>query len=413
MISSKQPSSFFAESEFANADLSVPALFAEIPFTAPETATAKLTTEVNNVAIKVADFQSLKPQLSHNIHYKSGSVDAEGTVELAQGAALNHSSTLTEDLRLTSNIDININDLAQADLQAQLSPLIQDTLPLLTLNKGNAKAGFRLSGSLETGKWSIDEGEANLQSIDAIYDTTSVTNANLNTQFNATPERLRFQQASLYVGSIQQGFTIGPVEAELAGLIPFKNLKNSIVELNSHSINALGGSVRIPEQTYKFADKIRIPIVFERINLGELMRQYPSNRISIDGKVSGTIPLVWDSQQLTVEKGYLSAVAPGGHLQVDSSALRSAVGKNPSLKTLASVLEDFYYQELSSVVGYDKNGELTLELQLNGYNPAVESGRKVKLNVTLEEDLPALIKGIQLSNSVSDVIRKRIQQRVN
>ena len=100
-------------------------------------------------------------------------------------------------------------------------------------------------------------------------------------------------------------------------------------------------------------------------------------------------------------------------MQVDSSALRSAVGTNPSLKTLASVLEDFYYQELSSVVGYDKNGELTLELQLNGYNPAVENGRKVKLNVTLEEDLPALIKGIQLSNSVSDVIRKRIQQRVN
>nr|WP_232506938.1 YdbH domain-containing protein [Idiomarina piscisalsi] len=158
---------------------------------------------------------------------------------------------------------------------------------------------------------------------------------------------------------------------------------------------------------------MRIPVVFERINLGELMRQYPTNRIAIDGEVSGIIPLLWDSQQLTVEKGYLSALAPGGHLKVDSSALRSAVGSNPSLKTLASVLEDFYYQELSSVVGYDENGELTLELQLNGYNPAVENGRKVKLNVTLEEDLPALIKGIQLSNSVSDVIRKRIQQRVN
>ncbi len=413
MISSKPPSSFFAESEFANADFLIPTFFAEIPFTAPETATANLTTEVNNVAIKVAGFQSLKPQLSHNIHYKNGRVDAEGTIELAQGAAFNHSSTLTEDLRLTSNIDINIHDLAQADLQAQLSPLIQDTLPLLTLNKGTATAGFRLSGNLETGKWSIDEGDANLQSIDAIYDTTSVANANLSTQFNTTPERLSFQQASLSVGSIQQGFTIGPVEAELAGVIPFKNLRNSTVQLNSHSIKALGGSVRIPEQTYKFVNEIRIPIVFERINLGELMRQYPSNRIAIDGEISGTIPLVWDSQQLTVEKGYLSAVAPGGHLQVDSSALRSAVGSNPNLKTLASVLEDFYYQELSSVVGYDKNGELTLELQLNGYNPAVENGRKVKLNVTLEEDLPALIKGIQLSNSVSDVIRKRIQQRVN
>ncbi|RXS44387.1 hypothetical protein EST55_02605 [Idiomarina sp. 29L] len=413
MFYSEQPSSLFIKSHFANANFLISTFSAAIPFTTPNEATVKLSTKINNVAIKVEELESLKPKLSHRVQYKGGSIKALGTIELAQGTRLNHHSTLTPTQDLVSNVDVNLDDLTQTELQSQLSPLLQNTLPLLTLDKGGAKVGLKLSGNLKTGQWRIDEGEVDLNNVSAIYDTTSVTNANLNANFTANSEHLNLQQADLSLATIQQGFTIGPVSAELAAKVPYKNQQNSTVTLKNHSIKALGGSVRIPEQIYDFSEPLRIPVVFERINLGELMRQYPTNRIAIDGNVSGTIPLLWDSQQLTVEKGYLSAVAPGGHLKVDSSALRSAVGSNPSLKTLASVLEDFYYQELSSVVGYDKNGELTLELQLNGYNPAVENGRKVKLNVTLEEDLPALIKGIQLSNSVSDVIRKRIQQRVN
>lgn len=413
MFSSEQLSSLYIQSQFANANFLIPTFSAAIPFASPDEATVKLSTKVNSVAIKVEEFESLKPKLSHRIQYKGGSINTQGTIELTRGASLNHHSTLTPTQDLTSNVDITLNDLTQTALQAQLSPLLQNTLPLLTLDKGSATVGLKLSGNLKTGQWRINEGEVDLNNVNAIYDTTSVTNANLHATFTANSEHLSLQQANLSLASIQQGFTIGPVSAKLAAQVPYRNLQNSTMTLKNHSIKALGGSVRIPEQIYDFSEPLRIPVVFERINLGELMRQYPTNRIAIDGEVSGTIPLLWDSQQLTVEKGYLSAVEPGGHLKVDSSALRSAVGSNPSLKTLASVLEDFYYQELSSVVGYDENGELTLELQLNGYNPAVENGRKVKLNVTLEEDLPALIKGIQLSNSVSDVIRKRIQQRVN
>ena len=77
------------------------------------------------------------------------------------------------------------------------------------------------------------------------------------------------------------------------------------------------------------------------------------------------------------------------------------------------MLENFYYEELSSEIDYDEKGNVILGLRLKGYNPEVENGREVNLNIRLEEDLAALIKGLQLSNSVSDTIRKRIQQKVN
>jgi hypothetical protein len=187
----------------------------------------------------------------------------------------------------------------------------------------------------------------------------------------------------------------------------------STLDLTSHTIKALGGSISIPNQRYSLTDSFALPIVFEKISLGELMRQYPSNKISIDGEVSGTIPVYWDSNDLTVERGYLDALAPGGHLQVDSSALVQLAGSNPSLQTLAGVLGNFYYNQLSTTVDYNDNGKLTLAVQLKGSNPELENGRPVELNVSLEEDLPALIKGLQISNSLNDVIRKRVQQKIN
>lgn len=411
-IKSKQ-ASLFASSQYADAALSISALAAQVPFAAPENAKGKLTTHTDNVAVKVAGFETLTPALSHEVRYDNGDVNAEGTIQLAQTATLKHQTRVSPALDFVSNIDININDLANAHFQQQVIPLLDQVLPLLTVSKGSAEAELLVSGNGTLKEWQVTKGHVNLTAVDAIYDTTAITSTTVNTEFNASPTQVRLKKVALSAASVQQGFTVGPASVGFSANLPLKDWQNSTVTLNEHSIKALGGTVRIPNQTYDLAESLHIPIVFERINLGELMRQYPTNRIAIDGHVSGTIPLHWDSQQLVVEDGYLSAMDPGGHLQVESSFLRSAVGSNPSLKTLASVLEDFYYQELSSVVGYDKNGELTLGLQLNGYNPAVENGRKVKLNITLEEDLPALIKGIQLSNSVSDVIRKRIQQRVD
>ncbi|MCK7458630.1 YdbH domain-containing protein [Idiomarina sp. ATCH4] len=263
------------------------------------------------------------------------------------------------------------------------------------------------------GLWQLNNGLVKIQKSDWVADTLSVIDSNLEFEFNANNKRLNINNAQLYMGSVQQGFTLGPVTAEFGGQLPFQNPLQSTLTLTRHTVKGLGGNITIPNQSYSLANSFALPVVFENISLGELMRQYPSHKISIDGEVSGTIPAHWDPKQLTIERGYVTALAPGGHLQVNSSALMSAAGSNPSLKTLAGVLNNFYYQQLSTVIDYNQKGKLTLAIQLKGSNPEVENGRPVELNVNLEEYLPALIKGLTLSNSLNDVIRKRVQQKIN
>ena len=206
-----------------------------------------------------------------------------------------------------------------------------------------------------------------------------MVNSNIDFGFTANNEQLNMNNAKLHIGSVQQGFALGPITAEFRAQLPFQQPMQSTLDLTSHTIKALGGSISIPNQRYSLTDSFALPIVFEKISLGELMRQYPSNKISIDGEVSGTIPVYWDSNDLTVERGYLDALAPGGHLQVDSSALVQLAGSNPSLQTLAGVLGNFYYNQLSTTVDYNDNGKLTLAVQLKGSNLSLKMDVRLSL----------------------------------
>ncbi|TDP40654.1 dicarboxylate transport [Idiomarina aquatica] len=353
------------------------------------------------------------PVLSQQVSYNDWHATIDGDILFGDGISVSHNTQIDENLQLSSTISANVESLAASSTQRRLKPILSQFAPLLTLSNGNIQSQAVMHADLKTSDWGVTDGKLTIKDVDGIYDTLAIADLDIDANFSLTPANLSLTQASLELGSIQQGFSVGPMGANFTAQIPLDNIAGSQVTLQQHRIRAFGGNVTLPNQSYQLSQDLPIPIVFERLNLGELMRQYPTDKIAIDGEVSGTIPLGWNSERLTVERGYVNAVAPGGKLQVDSSALRSAVGGNPSLQTLASVLENFYYQELASVIDYDENGDLTLGLELTGYNPAVENGRTVKLNITLQEDLPALIQGLQLSNSVSDVIRQRIQQRVN
>jgi len=391
-------------------DVSASINFSEVnfPFSEPAAAFAGFDLNLNTDAINVESFPKLKADLNGQFEYRQQQLTGIGELILGDHIKIKHQSQINAS-QLKSNLQIADFNWQQLP---ELNKLLERKVPQLAISKAAISGQTDLSLVWNSGRWQLDNGHLNIKESDWIADTLSVVNSSLNFEFSGNNEQLAVESAKLDIGSIQQGFAIGPVSAEFALQLPVNAPLESTLNLTSHSIKGLGGSITVPNQRYSLANSFSLPVVFEGISLGELMRQYPSNKISIDGEVSGTLPIKWDSKQLTVERGYLNALAPGGHLQVDSSALVAFVGSNPSLQTLAGVLGNFYYQQLSTVVDYDKDGKLTLGLALKGSNPELENGRAVELNVTLEEDLPALIKGLQLSNSLNDVIRKRVQQKI-
>ena len=49
-------------------------------------------------------------------------------------------------------------------------------------------------------------------------------------------------------------------------------------------------------------------------------------------------------------------------------------------------------------------------MRLHGQNPTIEKGRPIHFNINLEEDIPALLASLQLTDKVSGIIQQRIQQ---
>ncbi|MGM0525486.1 MAG: YdbH domain-containing protein [Pseudomonadota bacterium] len=370
---------------------------------------ADFNLKVTSNQLNLPNLKGFKASFDSQFNYQNNQLASTGELSLNEQIRFTHDSRITAN-QLTSRVVLPEINWQQTPL---LSRLLKEISPEVVISSASISGQTDVSYNWQDSNWQLENGELSLSNSDWVAGTLSATNSNADIKFTAHSGSLDIPQANVHIGSLQQGFVVGPIDADFDLQVPIAAPVKSVLSLKQHQIKALGGSITIPNQQYSLAHTFSVPVVFERLSLGELMRQYPSNKISIDGEISGTLPVTWDSKQLTLNRGYFDALAPGGHLQVDSSALVSMAGSNPSLKTLAGVLSNFYYQDLSSVIDYDEQGKLTLAISLKGSNPAVENGRPVELNINLEEDLPALVKGLQLTNSLNDVIRKRIQQNIN
>lgn len=399
------------ELNISNNDVFVIAEFSKLhyPYLKPHEASAEFDVNIHSDAVSLDPLRNFKAAFNSEFRYHKQQLSGHGELLLGEHIRVQHHSQINA-TQLKADVKVAEFDWQQVP---QLSTLLKQVAPQFVVNKATVSAQTNVTFSWDNSYWQFNNGRAEIEQGDWVADTLSVVDSNLAFEFSANNEQLDIDNAQVDIASMQLGFALGPVTAKFGLQLPFQHPFHATLNLTSHSIKALGGRINVPNQSYSLANSFTLPVVFKEISLGELMRQYPSNNVSIDGEISGTIPLHWDSKQLTVERGYLDALAPGGHLQVDSSALVSVAGSNPSLQTLAGVLSNFYYQKLSAVVDYDQDGELLLALQLKGSNPEVENGRPVELNINLEEDLPALIKGLTLSNSLNEIIRKRIQQKIN
>ncbi|WP_256431543.1 intermembrane phospholipid transport protein YdbH family protein [Stutzerimonas balearica] len=99
-------------------------------------------------------------------------------------------------------------------------------------------------------------------------------------------------------------------------------------------------------------------------------------------------------------------------LRFRSARLEALAAANPAMKLVTEALHDFHYSLLTSDVRYDETGKLQLGLRIEGRNPALEGGRPINFTISLEEDIPALLTSLQLSDRVSETIHRRVQQRL-
>lgn len=293
---------------------------------------------------------------------------------------------------------------------------------LLTLQRGRANANGQLKVPLlnneEPGNKTLsNEWQAqttlNVNDLAGIYDTSEFSG--LTTQLHAILEHGHFALSlpRFHIQNLRQGLDFGPFELVASYSAPLSSLLSGQLDIEQNQLTLFNGSLSLENRIYNLdAEVLEAELSIHQLDLNQLLLQYPASDISGNGLLSGTIPLQWDSEGISVDRGRLGALPPGGQLQFRSPQASEMAASNPGVKIAVDALDDFHYSILDSGVTYQTDGTLLLALRLHGHNPNWQQGHPINLNITVEENLPDLITSLQLSNQVSTIIQERVQQRV-
>lgn len=253
----------------------------------------------------------------------------------------------------------------------------------------------------------------NAKGLGGIFDRTELSGIDAELAATLRSGQLNLAIAELTVREANPGFTFGPLRfnGEFSG--PLDALDKGRLAWSLAEVRLLGGRLWLePGAANLAADIQQLQAQLRGLQLPLLLEAYPAEGLSGTGVIDGNMQLQRTEAGISIEQGSLKARDPGGALQFRSAKLQALGQSNPAMRLVTEALDDFHYDVLSSDLHYAADGKLDLALKLHGRNPALEGGRPINFSINLEEDIPALLTSLQLSDRVSETIQRRVQERL-
>lgn len=352
------------------------------------------------------------------LHPQAWSLSGDFTADLGQldfrgemnAAGLDAPLALTWDGQEGLTIQIPGADLDFATGNP-LPAVFTDWPELLSLDQGRAQLVSNLSVPA-TAPWRVDLA-LDLDGLAGIQDRIAFTGLTGRLTGVVTAEGLRLDLPNLSLHEANAGLILGPLNLDAQYQSRLEAPVTGTLSWRQAEAGLFGGRVWLEPGTLTLGKSSQtLPVHFEGLELAALLAAYPTEGLSGAGTLEGQLPVRLGAQGLTIQEGKVFARAPGGQLQFRSAGLRDYGAANPALQLVVQALDDFQFDQLDSDLSYDEEGKLLLALHLSGRNPAIEEGRLINFNIKLEENLPALLTSLQLSERVSDTIRERVRERV-
>ncbi|MCC5879262.1 MAG: YdbH domain-containing protein [Idiomarina sp.] len=283
---------------------------------------------------------------------------------------------------------------------------------LLTLERGRTRASGQIQLPLNNAPLLMN-ADLELLDVAGIYDTASFSG--LRAQLSGRTDGSSFSVAldESYLQRLQYGMTHGPGELQLSYQGQWAAPLDGQLEVKANRLSVLNGIVSLVPAHYDLSQPEHIfNVDISQLDIARLLAEYPATDIQGSGLLSGSIPVRYSAQGIFVDNGRISALPPGGQLQYRSERARQMAQSNMAMGIVMDALDDFHYSALQGDVTYLEDGTLQLGLLVEGRNPSLEQGRPVRLEITVQEDLPALLASLQLTNQLNELIQERVQQRL-
>ena len=284
---------------------------------------------------------------------------------------------------------------------------------LASVNRGKMSSDVSFTLGLSDDVDTQIKGHIKLAGVNGIYDLTQLNGIDLKANLESDGKTLSVTSPSFALKELDNGVQIGPLSASGTYKANMAELTAGRLAWQNIQLDAFGGTVVLPTGEWQVNEPLATDLTINNIDLATILAQYPNQDIEGSGTLAGKIPLRVNGSQINVDAGNLRSGSEGGVLRYRSADAKALASSNAAMDVVVKALDDFHYELLNADVSYDPSGKLLLGVKLKGHNPELESGRAVNFNINIEEDLPALLTSLQLSGQVNDLIKQRINDRIN
>jgi hypothetical protein len=249
--------------------------------------------------------------------------------------------------------------------------------------------------------------KARLQLIDigGFYHTNLFHGLNTELTVDAPLADLKVVAKQVEIASVNVGFPVEKVSFALQSTLDQLQVKDFQAEL-------FGGRVSQKSATYDFnRDENKLLLELSGLQLREVL----ALELGIEGYgiLDGLLPIKITADGVTMTRGRVQARAPGGVIKYQSAQAMSSAAATVGVEFAFDALHNFHYEVLDVKVDYAEDGQLQLEATLLGRNPDLPEQRPVRFNINIQENIPALIKSLKLSQNIGDDIERRLKVLMN
>jgi len=214
----------------------------------------------------------------------------------------------------------------------------------------------------------------------------------------------------LTVGSVNTGIPITNLAMTVQGEWELRE-PLPIVEVRDVRCDVLGGQVA--SQGVR-ADLAHPPFAFtllvRQLDLQQVLGLEQQQGLQGSGLLDGSIPVTMTLKGPVVKDGQLEARPPGGVIRYRASpeAIKAVTEANAHMQLVLQALNNFHYSVLQVGAQYAQDGLLHMKARLEGRNPDMNNSPPVHFNLTVQENIPALLKSLRLVQDIEDSVQRRL-----
>ncbi|MEO3431813.1 YdbH domain-containing protein [Inquilinus sp. CAU 1745] len=193
-----------------------------------------------------------------------------------------------------------------------------------------------------------------------------------------------------------QRITIDRIDVGLPlgnGVVEAAILESGAIELESARFDLAAGTLSAAPTRIPLNDEPwRLLLTLDSASLPQLLDGVPLENFSVTGSVSGTVPLEI-GETVRVDGAFLETDEPGTIRYNPAAAPETppALASPDGVQLLLLALADFHYESLTARISGPIDGDMTLELSIDGANPALYDGYPIALNLNLSGALNEIL----------------------